>query len=145
MRSTADTLKTRGRTCDGSLMADARFPCASRILRRADFERVFRRRSAASDDLLLVLGCENQLPHPRLGLSVSRKHGGAVVRNRWKRGLREAFRVNREQLPPGVDLVIVPKAKAQPPLEELARSLVRLAQRAARRLAASPPSGPPTP
>ena len=125
-------------------MADARFPSAYRIRRRADFERAYRRRCAASDDLLLVFGCENQLPHPRLGLSVSRKHGGAVVRNRWKRRLRQVFRLNREQLPAGVDLVIVPKAPSEPPLEELARSMVRLAQRAARRLAASTP-GSPTP
>jgi ribonuclease P protein component len=121
-------------------MADARFPSAYRIRRQADFERAYRRRCAASDDLLLVFGCENQLPHPRLGLSVSRKHGNAVVRNHWKRRLRDVFRRNREQLPPGVDLVIVPKASAEPPLEDLLRSLVRLAQRATRRLAASTPS-----
>ena len=123
-------------------MADARFPSAYRIRHSADFERAYRRRCAASDDLLLVFGCENQLPHPRLGLSVSRKHGGAVVRNRWKRRLREVFRLSREQLPPGVDLVIVPKASAEPPLADLVRSLVRLAQRATRRLAASTPSRP---
>lgn len=123
------------------MTADARFPSECRIRRGADFDRAYRRRAAASDDLLLVFGCENQLAYPRLGLSVSRKVGGAPQRNRWKRRLREAFRLSRAKLPLAVDLVVVPKAQAEPPLAELAASLVRLAQRAARRLAASSGSG----
>jgi ribonuclease P protein component len=123
------------------MMLDAKFPADCRIRRGADFERVYRRRSTASDAWLLVFACENQLPHARLGLSVSRKVGGAVVRNRWKRYLREAFRLNRQKLPPGVDLVVVPRANQEPSLPELAVALVRLAQRAARRLAKSPPGG----
>ena len=120
---------------------DARFPSECHIRRSADFERTYRRRSAASDGLLLVFACENQLPWARLGLSVSRKVGGAVRRNRWKRLLREAFRLNREKLPEAVDLVLVPKAAHEPRLEELAQSLVRLSHRAARRLASPPTAG----
>jgi ribonuclease P protein component len=76
-----------------------------------------------------VFGYPNGLPHPRLGLSVSRRVGGAVLRNRWKRLIREAFRISQHQLPQGVDLVVIPRGEADPELERLAQSLVRLAKR----------------
>ncbi|MHC4179263.1 MAG: ribonuclease P protein component [Planctomycetota bacterium] len=115
-------------------MADQRFPRAYRIRRQADFQRAYGRRCMASDRLLLVFGCANDLPHPRLGLSVSRKIGKAVVRNRWKRLLREAFRLSRQRLPVGIDLVVVPRPDVEPRLAELLESLPQLADRIARRL-----------
>lgn len=107
---------------------DERFLSAYRVRKTTDFQRAYRRRAAASDRWLLVFGCANGLPHPRLGLSVSRKVGPATVRNRWKRLLREAFRLRRSELPPGVDLVIVPKAGTEPTLAALLESLPRLAK-----------------
>jgi ribonuclease P protein component len=89
----------------------------------------------ASDDTLVVHSCENELGHPRLGLSVSRKVGGAVVRNRWKRLLREAFRLRRPDLPQGVDLVVVPRAGTLTDLSAITESLVGVSRRAARKLA----------
>lgn len=88
----------------------------------------------ASNELIVVHGCENGLAHPRLGLSVSRKVGGAVVRNRWKRLLREAFRLSRRDLPPGVDLVIVPRQGVVPELAPLLAALPELARQVARKL-----------
>ena len=82
----------------------------------------------------MVHGCENGLDHPRLGLSVSRKVGGAVVRNRWKRLLREAFRLVRRELPRGIDLVVIPRAQVEPELQRLMASLAELARRAERKL-----------
>jgi ribonuclease P protein component len=74
------------------------------------------------------------LPHPRLGISASRRLGGAVVRNRWKRLLREAFRLSRSQLPAGIDLVVIPRQDVEPTLASLLESLPRLAARLAKKV-----------
>ena len=116
-------------------MGENRFPPECRIRRNADFQRAYARRCRASDNRLLVFGCPNGLAHCRLGLSVSRKVGGAVLRNRWKRLLREAFRLNRNRLPEGIDLVVIPRSGAEPELQGLLESLPLLAERVARRLA----------
>ena len=68
----------------------------------------------------------------RLGLAVSRRAGNAVVRNRIKRVLREAFRLDREDLPPGLDVIVIPLDPARARDFHLARaSLVGLLARAA--------------
>jgi ribonuclease P protein component len=116
-------------------MADQRLPTACRLKRGADFERVFKQRRTASDELLVVHGRANELSFARFGLSVSRKVGSAVERNRWKRLLRDAFRLTRSELPPGVDLVLIPRTGIKPTLAGLKASLPRLAARVARQLA----------
>ena len=115
--------------------AGFRFLPRFRLKRPAEFKRVFDERRSASDERIVVYIADNGLEHPRLGLSVSRKVGGAVQRNRWKRLLREAFRHNVAQLPTGIDLVIVPRADYQPELAALQKSLVELARRAGKRRA----------
>ncbi|MHC4398830.1 MAG: ribonuclease P protein component [Planctomycetota bacterium] len=122
-------------------MANQRFLAKHHIRRNNDIRRAYQRRATASDPYLLVFACPNGLDHPRVGLSVSRKVGGAVRRNRWKRLIREAFRLSRQRLPEGVDLVVIPRQNAKPELALLVESLRRLARRAASRLEQNrPPS-----
>jgi ribonuclease P protein component len=89
----------------------------ARLSRSAEFERVYRQgRSTANRHLVLYAFPNPSTQEPRLGLSVSRKVGGAVARNRIKRLLREAFARHEQELSPGQDLVVV----ARPPAGELA-------------------------
>jgi ribonuclease P protein component len=104
------------------------------LRRPADFETVFQRRCSAADDWLLVYARENGLSHSRLGLSVSRKVGGAVQRNRLRRLYREAFRLTKGELPTGLDLVLIPRRPDEPRLEDLRASLRALVPRINRRL-----------
>ena len=101
-----------------------RSPRRRRLSRSAEFERVYRQgRSKANRFLVLyAFPREDDVPEaaqssgPRLGLSVSRRVGGAVDRTRVKRLLREAFWVEADRLPAGADYVVV----ARPDARELA-------------------------
>jgi ribonuclease P protein component len=97
-----------------------RSPKRRRLSRSAEFERVYRQgRSKANRYLVLYTFPREEDPAavgPRLGLSVSRRVGGAVDRTRVKRLLREAFWAESERLPDGSDYVVV----ARPDSRELA-------------------------
>jgi ribonuclease P protein component len=87
-----------------------------RLSRSAEFERVYRQgRSTANRHLILYTFPNPSAQRPRLGLSVSRKVGGAVERNRVKRMLREAFARVEAELRNDQDVVVV----ARPPAAEL--------------------------
>lgn len=129
-------------------MADnAKLTKAMRLRTSAEFDRVYHARQFAADDMLIMNaalhldGQQKKMP-VRLGLSVSRKVGNAVVRNRWKRLLREAFRLSVMQLPLGLDLVARPQKGATPELEKIRRSLLSLSRRLARKVEArtAPPA-----
>ena len=115
-------------------MIDQRFPKSVRIRRQSEFDRVYEGNVFAADDVLVVKATRNGLDVTRLGLSVSRKIGNAVVRNRWKRRIREAFRKQRLDLPKGLDLVMRPKKGAVGQYAVIYRSIPRLAVRLDKKL-----------
>lgn len=123
-------------------MAQFPFPCTAHLRRGADFRRVYDRKCKAADGVLLVFIDRSPQTETRIGLSVSRKHGNAVVRNRLKRLLREAFRLSRDRLPTGLDLVVIPLDKGRAALQAYMDSLTRLCRKLQRRLesAEAPPA-----
>ena len=89
-------------------MTDQGFSRDERIRLKRDFDHVFREGLAFRFDEILVRVRLNGLQNSRLGLSVSRRRGNAVRRNRMKRLLREAFRLNKGALSQGCDIAVVP-------------------------------------
>jgi ribonuclease P protein component len=112
-----------------------------RITRSGDFDTVYRRgRSAANRHLVVYAVTRDDRPAgepARLGLSVSRKVGGAVERNRVKRVLREQFATLADALPGGIDLVVIARPGCAEYIEERGSTAIgdrlrELAERATR-------------
>ena len=112
-----------------------RFPKSVHIRSRLDFARVYEQGSRVSDAVLLVTAARNDEPHTRIGLSVSKRCGNAVHRNRWKRLIREAFRLSRAEIATGIDLVVQPRAGTEPDAMSVRKSLTSLMKRVAKKLA----------
>lgn len=119
-------------------MHSQRFRPQDRLRSPLEFDRVFASKAYAADGVLVAHAHANGLPRSRIGLSISRKFGNAVVRNRWKRHLREAFRRQRLQIPAGLDLVVRPRRGAEPDFHAVQQSLPRLTRKLARALKVAP-------
>jgi ribonuclease P protein component len=87
----------------------ARFRPSQRLRTKAQFDRVFRRGARLDGRLFTLLVAPNGGSRDRLGLAVSRRVGGAVVRNRARRLLRECFRRLEPEGRPPLDLVVLAK------------------------------------
>lgn len=113
------------------------FPKQLRLKSSAEFRAVYDRQCKAADQRLLIFGLANGQPETRCGVSVSKKHGCAVQRNRLKRLFREAFRLTRHELPAGLDLILIP-IKEVGTLVEYQASLRSLVKRLAKKLLPPP-------
>lgn len=118
---------------DRIMVSRKTFPKRDRLYRQRDFQRVLSIRCRAADRLLVVYVAPNQSSFSRLGLRAGREAGGAVTRNRLKRLVREAFRLTRDQIPPGLDIVCIVRsakpASLQPYLDRLPRLIRAAAQK----------------
>jgi len=102
-----------------------------RLRKRKDIERVFAQGRRVGDRILTVFAVWTGLDRSRCGVGVSKRHGGAVRRNRIRRLCREAFRLSRDQLPVGWDYMIIPRVGDEPALAVLRSSVVAMAARLA--------------
>ena len=90
------------------------FAKSQRLLTQSDFNRVFKQgKRVSTPEWTLAYRLRPVAPGriyaPRLGLSVSRKMGGAVQRNLFKRRVREIFRLNQQRLNLGLEMVVIPR------------------------------------
>lgn len=118
---------------------------AVHLRRPRDFERIYAAGHKTGDDHLLLFAFPNDLAFSRFGLSVSRRHGSAVRRNKKRRRLREAFRLSQHELPQAFDFVLVPRQRDDSTLSDYQQSLKTLASRLCQRLlklrSGKPPEG----
>ena len=83
------------------------FPKKKRLVSNRQFKAVIARGRRLGNGLLTLYMAQNDCSYPRLGVSVSKSCGNAVVRNRLKRLLREAFRQSQDRIPAGFDYLIM--------------------------------------
>ena len=95
---------------------------------------IFRRLYATSgqaNGLMVLYAKKNRLGKNRVGITVSKKLGGAVVRNRVRRRLREVYRLNESRFLPGYDIVVVARSRAvEASFQELCSAYLSLAEKA---------------
>jgi ribonuclease P protein component len=89
------------------------FPREARLVRRGEFDAVYRSGKRRSSSHFTVFVRANQKPLSRFGFSIKKALGGAVVRNRIRRRLREIVRCHRQEIPAGWDIVVHPKKSVE--------------------------------
>lgn len=109
------------------------------IKQNHEFRRLYQKGKSAVSPCLAVYCRRNRYGKNRIGLTVGTKVGKAVVRNRVRRRIKEAYRVNEDRYSPGWDIVVVARVKAaHVRYQELERSLLKLSDK----LGLLSPTGP---
>lgn len=112
------------------------FPRRLRLTHAREFDAVYKAKVQRQRGPLTLYALPNSLTYSRLGLSVGKRIGGAVARNRLKRLLREAFRLTQRGLPVGAsggyDLILIPRPHHRLSLDDYKQLLLELAAAAHR-------------
>jgi ribonuclease P protein component len=95
---------------DAAPIVDRSYPRTARLLRRIEYVAVYRGGKRRSSSQFVIFVRRNGTAHTRFGSSVKKALGGAVVRNRIRRRIREILRLHRSEIPTGWDIVIHPRA-----------------------------------
>jgi len=112
---------------DASAAAVLSFPREARLVRKSEYDAVYRAGKRRSSAHFTVFLRANTLAVSRFGFSIKKAVGGAVVRNRIRRRLREMVRHRRQEIPVGWDIVVHPKSSvAKDPFLTLTGELLRL-------------------
>ena len=90
-----------------AVMKRLTFPKSARLISNEQFRAVLSGKNRFSNDLLTIYIAKNDCNSARLGVSVGKVFGNAVVRNRLKRLAREAFRQSQEQIPADFDYLLI--------------------------------------
>jgi ribonuclease P protein component len=113
-----------------------RFPKAQRVVHSNEFTLILRRGVCVADGTLVMFAVRDAGSRPlRLGITIPKKTGNAVVRNRWKRLIRESYRIQQHSLPDGLNVVVRPKKDAKADWMKIKKAIPSLVQRAAKKLA----------
>ena len=107
-------------------MTDQRFRPQDRIRKRSEYQAIYDRGQRIPSGSFVLFVVRNSLGRPRLGITVTRRLGGAVRRNRAKRLMREIFRRHRSEL---MDVDIVVNGRAGLPDAEYTRLEAEFLQR----------------
>lgn len=111
-----------------------RLPASLRLKSSVDFAQVMRRGKHAADQTLVIHAIYAPRDGIQIGITIPKKTGNAPARNRWKRLIREAFRLQRTQLPDDIWFVVRPRKGANPDLDSISSSMRRLLRRLQRKL-----------
>ncbi len=99
------------------------------LVLNTQFKKLYKKGNSQVFPSVVVYSKANGLPYNRLGITVSKKIGKAVVRNRAKRRLREVYRINSANILQGFDFVLVARGRtADCPYEKLSADLIQAAK-----------------
>lgn len=106
---------------------DKSFPKTARLRKSGQFQRVGHKHKRLVGKWIVVDFQLRNQPSSRLGITVTKKFGSAVLRNRFKRITREAFRLSRALLPKGLDIVVKPRTEAlDASMQQIQQELMQL-------------------
>ena len=114
-----------------------------RVTGSGDFTKIIRMGTCVADGTLVLFALPRAAEDEaiRIGITIPKKTGNAVVRNRWKRLIRESFRQQQANIPAGYEFIVRPKRGAKPDWIAIQQSIPRLAVKAAKRASKTNPKG----